>query len=1031
MKQRLLTVALLTLVLLLAMVSCDLTKPSVNPDTTPVETVNPAESEQTTDPADTQSPTEEPTAPAAYPVTVRVEGTGTVTFNGDTVEETLSKELTIADSISLTAIPAKGYVFKGWFEEANGELTLLHDEGEVTFTVPARETILVAVFEKAYLLDVFTHEPEMGFFTVDGEELTEKEWYAATLTTITLTAVPAEGYVFDGWYEIAEDGNEYRYSDEATVEVNYGQIDRTLFCSFVKTYTGTLLVQGQGNVTLGGEPVKDGDSVTLKAGELLSVTATPAEGYTFKGWYQRKDGQDTFLDNIPNPNFIMPKTDCVIVAVFEEILSMTVKVEDQTKGYIKVQGVNGTFTSYDMEGKGTTATLTAVPAEGYEFHYWTVEGTQNILSVDAIYSVTLNNVNHNTTLVAVFRPILPLTIRTTEGGRITVDSSPLSDTYSAKLASYAEFKVTAVPDEGYSFVGLYTIGADGKPDKAVSTASGAILLVMPEEAYDLVAVFKSDFKGYVTTVTCDETQGVFKVEGFSGTFSRFEDTHPEARTYTLTAVAAPGYRFLGWYEINGDKETLLLAEESVCLAQSNKDITVEARFERVYNVKFRVEGNGTFIANGQNVDGVLNVQLAVTDYMTLKAVAPANTRFVGWYEVVDGERILLYDQADVIFTVPARECTILAVFEDAHYLSVNSAQGQFMLEGSETLYSSYSDYVYLPYEFTVIAQVPEGYRFDGWYEVRGGEWILLTKDLTYVCRMPDRDLHINARFEELYTVTVQLYGEGKVLHEESGITYADTFTLELPKDEIFTLTIPWSGEWELDGWYTVGEDGKISDLIARDSIECPFTVIGDMIITPIFLPKYTLTVKVEDEIGSFTVDGREEAYTNWGASAAGPYTYTVTAIAPVGYVFAGWYEVMGGDIEDMLLSESVTYSVTVDGNDRVILPRFTKAEDVLFTLYVKDYVGASFLCNGEEIPGDGWEWNVPYGSTMTVTVILEEGYTFEGWYIEYFDEEYQTYFAFYSDELTVSYTCLEEYCTLVAFVKGCPVVEGDIPPVIN
>ena len=140
---------------------------------------------------------------------------------------------------------------------------------------------------------------------------------------------------------------------------------------------------------------------------------------------------------------------------------------------------------------------------------------------------------------------------------------------------------------------------------------------------------------------------------------------------------------------------------------------------------------------------------------------------------------------------------------------------------------------------------------------------------------------------------------------------------------------------------------------------------------------------------------------------------------------------MGGEMEDMLLSESVTYSVTVDGNDRVILPRFTKAEDVLFTLYVKDFVGASFLCNGEEIPGDGWEWNVPYGSTMTVTVILEEGYTFEGWYIEYFDEEYQTYFAFYSDEPTVSYTCLEEYCTLVAFVKGGPTLEGDIPPVIN
>ena len=169
MKIKHIIVTLLTLCLLLSIAACDQADdPPANDTTAEIITEAPTESP-------TETPTEEPTAPATYPVTVRVEGTGTVTFNGDTVEETLSKELTTADAISLTATPAEGYVFKGWFEEANGELTLLHDEGEVTFTVPARETILVAVFEKAYLLDVFTPEPEMGFFTVDGEELTEEE----------------------------------------------------------------------------------------------------------------------------------------------------------------------------------------------------------------------------------------------------------------------------------------------------------------------------------------------------------------------------------------------------------------------------------------------------------------------------------------------------------------------------------------------------------------------------------------------------------------------------------------------------------------------------------------------------------------------------------------------------------------------------------------------------------------------------------------------------------------------------------------
>ena len=1024
MKFKHILVTLLTLCLLLTIAACDQADdPPANDTTADITTEAPTESI-------TETPTEAP-APTAFPITVRVEGKGAVTFNNDDVVETLTKDLTTSNVISLTAAPAEGYILKGWFEETDGERKLLHEEGSATFTVPAREVTLVAIFEKAFLLEVFSDDPDAGVFTADGEELTEKDWYAAEQTGITLTAVPAEGYVFDAWYEIDADGNESRYANEATIEVNYGQIDRTLFCRFTKVYKGTLLIEGQGTVTVNGEEMQSGTTLSLKGGEQMTSLATPAEGYIFKGWYERKDGQeDKLLVDIPNPTFIMPETDCVIVAIFEEVLSMTIKVEDQSHGHFTVEGVDGSFTKYDAEGKGNTVTFTAHPAEGYEFHYWMIEGTQSIISTEATHSVTLNKVIHNATLVAVFRPILPLTIRTTEGGRVTVDGSPLSDTYSGKLASYTEFKVTPVADEGYSCVGLSTVGADGKPDKAVSTASGAILLVMPEDAYSLVAVFQSDFKGFVTTVTCDETQGVFRVEGFDGTFSRFEDTHPESRTYTLTAVAAPGYRFKGWYEIDGDKETLLLPEESICLAQRNKDITVEARFERVYNVKFRVDGNGTFIANGQNVDGVLNVQLAVTDYMTLKAIAPAHTRFVGWYEVVDGERKLLYDQPDVTFTVPARECTVVAVFEDAHYLSINSAQGQFMLEGSETLYDAYSDHVYLPYEFTVIAQAPEGYRFDGWYEERNGEWTLLTKDLTYSGKMTDGDLHINARFEELYTVTVQLSGEWKVLHEESGITYADTFTLDLAKDEAFTLTIPWSGEWALDAWYTVTPDGKLGDRITDDSIECPFNVTGDMTITPVFLPKYSLHISTDEGIGGFTVHGVDGTFTDWGANDARSYTYVLNAVAPVGYRFGGWFEVFGE--ESRLISENSSYAAVVDGSDRRIIAVFVEMEDILFTVYIKDSVGASFLWNGEEIPGSGWERNLPYGSTVTVTVVPEEGYTFAGWYVEYFDEEYNTYLEFYSNELTVEYTCVDGYYfTLVAFVEGGPIVEGDIPPVIN
>ena len=1030
MKRKLMTVAILTFVLLLTMVSCDLTTPSV--DTTTPETVvpggNPSEPEKETDPMDTEASTEAP-APTAFPITVRVEGKGAVTFNNDDVVETLTKDLTTSNVISLTADPAEGYILKGWFEETDGERKLLHEEGSATFTVPAREVTLVAIFEKAFLLEVFTDDPDAGVFTANGEELTEKDWYAAEQTGITLTAVPADGYIFDAWYEIDADGNESRYANEATVEVTYGQIDRTLFCRFIKVYKGTLLIEGQGTVTVNGEERESGTTLSLRGGEQMTSLATPAEGYIFKGWYERKDGQeDKLLVETPDTTFIMPETACVIVAVFEKKVTLTVKVEDPSHGHLTAEGVDGTFAKYDVEGKGSAVTFTAYPAHGYAFHYWLDVDTNSILSRETTYSAT---VHKNGTVVAVFRSLNQLLVKSTAGGRVSMNGGSLTDLYIGSLAYMDPIELSAVADEGYIFKGFYTANAEGKPDKLIHDLSADVDLSMTEEDYSIIAVFEAIPTNYTIVIMQeDDAQGSFTVEGFEGTYTRFEDKQTASKTYKVTATPSPMYRFLGWYRVDGDQETLLSENETCTFTQPNADITVKAKYIRLYNVKFRVEGGGTFIANGQNVDGVLNVQLAVTDYMTLKAIAPANTRFVGWYEVVNGERILLYDQADVIFTVPARECTILAVFEDAHYLSINSAQGQFMLEGSEILYSDYSDHVYLPYEFTVIAQVPEGYRFDGWYEVRGDEWILLTNDLTYSGQMPDRDLHINARFEELYTVTVQLHGDWKVLHEESGITYADTFTLDLAKDEVFTLTIPWSGDWALDAWYLASFDGKLGDRITDDSIECPFTVSGDMTITPVFLPKYSLHVSTDEGIGSFTVHGIDGTFTDWGANDARSYTYVLNAVAPVGYRFGGWFEVFGE--ESRLISENPSYAAVVDGSDRRIVAVFVEMEDVLFTVYLMDFVGASFLWNGEEIPGSGWEWNLPYGSTVTVTVIPEEGYTFAGWYMEYFDEEYNTYLEFYSNELTVDYTCVDGYYfTLVAFVESGPILEGDIPPVVN
>ena len=970
-----------------------------------------------------------------YPITVRVEGVGTVTCNGEIANESFTRMLTVEDALRLVATPEKGYVFKGWYEETPEGLLALTEENSVTFTVPARETVIVGVFERVYSLYVYAEDDSMGWFIYNGEEEIELDLTASGETTVELAATPEEGYLFDGWYALGEDGTETLYSSEATLSLTYGINNLTLICRFVRRteYTGTVYIVGEGQVVVNNEKRENGDQMILKAEAPMTCVVYPANGYFFKGWYERaEDGTETFLTDMTEITFVMPYRDSTVVAVFEEQDILTVTVQDPSTGWFTVAGVSGTFTAYEAEGKGTKVTLTAVPAEGYEFHYWGMKGTNSLLSIEPTCEVTIN---WNLEIEAVFRPKLDLTISVTAGGSVSVNGGAPVSRYTGKIASYDEFTVKLIPDEGYVLQGLYTSDAQGNPARFISSNLSQTLY-MPETAYSLVAVFEPIFKGYVTSITSTPAGGYFAVEGFADTYTAFEDIHPTSRAYTVTATPASDHAFAGWYLVSAEGETLISSDLTCTFTQPNADTTVIAKFRKTYPVYILTEGDGTVIVNGEAVNGQLDLALSVEDVISLKAISSPQSRFVGWYEQINGEADKwLTDDPEVILTVPARSCIIIAVFESNAAFTVSTEgidEACIRLNDDKAYIDHYSDRFFMPYHFTLTAVTPEGYAFEGWYAIReGGQRTLLSVDDSYIGVMNDGDLHIVASFTKVCSVTVSIMGGGQVTNDADGRTYDEAFNLTVAKGDTFTLSIPWSDEWALDGWYPVDEDGKLGHRFSVDSLECEFTATEDMHICAVFVPKYDLTIITENDLGGFTVNWSEEVYTNWGASAAGPHTYTVTAIAPVGYVFAGWYEVMGGDIEDMLLSESVTYSVTVDGNDRVILPRFTKAEDVLFTLYVKDYVGASFLCNGEEIPGDGWEWNVPYGSTMTVTVILEEGYTFEGWYIEYFDEEYQTYFAFYSDELTVSYTCVEEYCTLVAFVKGCPVVEGDIPPVIN
>ncbi len=120
--------------------------------------------------------------------------------------------------------------------------------------------------------------------------------------SVTLTATPDEGYEFAGWYN----GNE-KVSDENpyTFTVN-GNI--TLKALFIRIVRYSLTVTAGGNGKISGSA-----SGEYEAGEKISVTATPDEGFLFAGWFR---GEEKVSDSATY-EFVMPAEAVALTAKFE------------------------------------------------------------------------------------------------------------------------------------------------------------------------------------------------------------------------------------------------------------------------------------------------------------------------------------------------------------------------------------------------------------------------------------------------------------------------------------------------------------------------------------------------------------------------------------------------------------------------------------------------------------------------------------------------------------------------------------------
>ena len=442
-------------------------------------------------------------------------------------------------TVQLTAVPDAGYYFVKW-----GDNVTANPRSEVAPASNAADVSFTAIFAKGKTISV---SGEHGSVNGAGSY---KEG-----STVTLTAVPDEGYHFVAWGDgVNTASREVTVNDDMEFSVIFE----------INSYTVTANATN-GTVEGGG---------TYTHGQEATLSATGATGYYFVKWSD---------NNTDNPRTITVTDNVNISATFSNIYTISV-----------TNISNGTVTGAGEYAYGAEATLNATAKTNYHFVRWSDGNKDNPrtitvsanLELSPVFSdkyevkliangkgkvsgggeydkdeeitikATANDhyhfvkwsdgekqakrtitVTEDLELTATFdADKFEISVKKTDGGKITG-----ADTY-----TYGEeVTLKAVPDAGYVFVQWN----DGE------TKNPRTITVTGDKTYS------AEFAPAKYTVTIEVENGT--VTGAGNDFAYGAEA-------TLTATPADGYKFVKWSDGNTDNPRVVTITE---------DLTLSAVFE--------------------------------------------------------------------------------------------------------------------------------------------------------------------------------------------------------------------------------------------------------------------------------------------------------------------------------------------------------------------------------------------------------------------------------------------------------------------
>ena len=824
------------------------------------------------------------------------------------------------ETVDLEAFPEPGFVFKNWTEN-NNEISNIE---QLTFTA-IKDRNLVANFLALHDIILIAEPPEGGEVIGDGTFLHG--------TTIIVTAIPYECYRFVNWTD--ENGAVVATSPSYLFVVVEPRI---LTANFEKKSFNIILLRDPipGGTVFGGG--------IIACNEEITVSATPNEGFDFVEWTEA----DTLVSTNPDVTFTVTKSRILTAHFARKEYVLTLDVDPPGSGFV--------FSDEDTYLYLQTATVFAVPEEGYTFLYWKEDDVVVANSPTYVFTVTKNH-----TLIAHFKKNV------------------------------------------YDIVLKPMPGTGGETDGSGTYEHGAIVTATAE------AYTGFEFFNWTEGPTVIETNPIFQ---FEATCSRVLHANFKINQYTITVFANPpgGGTVSGGGVYNHGQQVILRAEADSCYTfinwtkngieeattpihqfEAEETCTYIANFELKY---FDIELEALPSAGGNVFGGELDVPCGVEK--TVTAVPEYGYKFIKWTE--NGVTVC----AEPSYTFIVKKSRYLIAHFELEKYEIK------LLRDPEEGGTVSGDGFYNHGDQATVTAVPnECYTFRSWW--KGTQEVWLTPSYTFEVTESQT---LTAKFDRIFfNINVTAGSGGKVTGGGPNMPCDSLITVTAIPDDCYRFV-----NWTENGT-PVSNNTDYTFTVKSDRNLVANFIVDDLSITLLKDPTNGGEVKGEDTNIPCGEDRTVIAepydcykFIEWTENGVfvtkdNPYTFKVTSSRVLTAHFERTTSIItliasppnGGEViggGEQLCDDEIT--VTAIPNDCFTFVKWTD-DDVpvsigtSYTFFVTgprtlvahfewDYTDVVLSANppqGGTVFGGGT--NIPCGSDMEVTAVANIGYDFVDW----------------------------------------------------